>query len=323
MRTKILLVTSNREHCGIREYDRMLMAALKDDPELDIEVFPNPDSNQLGLPECEIIHLNHHAALHSSWTKERMEEYQRLGYKVTVTQHDTFEKLEVMLERGFPDFRGADGLVVHEEVEGLTGLSDCPTVNMWKIPQGVLPINKELRPKQMSTKVLGAVGFDLPWKNFDMLARVCEAAGWRLFLFSPGMAEERKWQQIKRINKKAIVFTEWHGAEQIVALLSACHATAFLYSTGNSGTSGAIRLGIAARRPMVAFASRQNRDLAGESAIQWVGSEEQVVEILKMMDSNPHMDFGVEEMEELADRDSWRNVGMKYKAMWLAAMEEK
>ena len=40
----------------------------------------------------------------------------------------------------------------------------------------------------------------------------------------------------------------------MVAALSVCTATAFLYECHNSGTSGAIRLGIAALKPVYRLA---------------------------------------------------------------------
>jgi len=279
---RILLVTSPREHCGIREYGKFLIASVAGDPEISITEFSNPEANELGTPDCDIIHLNHHAALHSSWTEERVEQYQKLGYKVVVTQHDTFEDFEIMKERGFRDFTGADALIVHEPVAGLTHdhwpldmLSITPHIQY--IPQGVLP-PPNLRDKP-APRTLGTVGFDFPWKNYNMVARVTKEAGWVFLLIAPEMTQERV-EEIKGINPESIVITSWVSAEDVVLLLAGCTATGFLYSTGNSGTSGAIRLGVAARRPIVAFRSRQNRDLDGES-IGWCKDEAQVVDTLK------------------------------------------
>lgn len=322
---KILLVTSPRERCGIREYGKFLMDAVKSDPEISITEFPNPEANELGTPECDIIHLNHHAALHSSWTEERVEQYQKLGYKVVVTQHDTFEDFGVMLERGFPNFLNADGLVVHEPVEGLThdGFGQEIIGNVWYIPQGVLP-PANLRDKP-APRTLGTVGFDFPWKNYNMVARVTKEAGWVFLLIAPEMSQERV-EEIKGINPESIVITSWVSAEDAVVLLAGCTATGFLYSTGNSGTSGAIRLGVAARRPMVAFQSRQNRDLLNESAIYWAEGEEQVgnwLENVSFMQQFSGETVHVHGMAELAEKQSWTNVGKQYKKVWLNVMEER
>jgi len=314
---KIHLVTSPRERCGIREYGKFLMPSLAGDPEVQITEFPNPEANELGTPEADIIHLNHHAALHASWTMERVKAYQKLGYKVCVTQHDTFEDFGVMLERGFTDFREADGLVVHEEVTGLVGSSTYPNgTNIHCIPQGVLPAMDT--GAAVAKKTLGTVGFDFPWKNYNMVARVTKEAGWVLLLIAPEMTQERV-EEIKTINPESIVITSWVSAEDAVVLLAGCTATGFLYSTGNSGTSGAIRLGIAARRPMVAFQSRQNRDLMSNDAIRWVSSEKEAVEQLGFWQG-----YGpCYSMEVLAEEQSWTNAGKQYKQVWLNAMEEK
>lgn len=309
---KITLVTSNRKHCGIREYGKFLMAEFANDPEVQITEVANPDALSLGLPDADIIHVNHHAALHSSWREDTVAQYQKHGYKVTVTQHDTFEDFRIMQERGFPDFRRANGLVVHEDVNRLNGN------NIHYIPQGVLPAAKGA--EQVAVHTLGSAGFDFPWKNYDMLARVTSDAGWVLLLIAPEMSQSRV-EEIKRINPGSMVLTSWLSAEEVVFLLSSCTATGFLYSTGNSGTSGAIRLGIAARRPMVAFQSRQNRDLAKELALNWVNTEEEAKQQLSAFGYKEVVAANVDWMKELADSQSWGNAAKQYKEMWMNALE--
>ena len=314
---RICLVTSANERCGIREYGNYLVAEVNKDANFEIVQHYNPDATSLGLPECDIIHLNHHAALHSNWTAEMVEEYRKQGYIVTVTQHDTYETFAIMQERGFTDFRKADGLVVHEPVEGLTDVhTDDWSPNVWEIPQGVLPAPKSL---PVTKKTLGTVGFDLPWKNYNLLAEITKDAGWVLLLLAPGMAEERV-AEIKEINPSAMVVTMWLSAEEVVEMLGICTATAFLYSTGNSGTSGAIRLGIAARRPLIAFKSRQNRDLTNESAISWVQNRDEAKKALHAITYvSGWEEMYVQELKALAEQQSWTNSAEKYKKMWIEA----
>jgi hypothetical protein len=113
-----------------------------------------------------------------------------------------------------------------------------------------------------------------------------------------------------------MIITMWLDAKEIVEVLAGCTATAFLYSTGNSGTSGAIRLGIAARRPMIAFPSRQNRDLYNEPAIDWVHDKD-TLEVLKNYERLVlEQADKITMMKELADRQSWANSAEQYKKLW-------
>lgn len=351
-KTRVLFVTSPNEHCGIREYGEYLCKSLQRFPELEVVQEYNPDAHSLGMPEVDIIHVSHQAALHSSWREEQVKEYQKYGYVVCVTQHDTFEKWSIMLERGMPNFLHANALVLHEPVEGLMeGWKGEKLVefhpgprtenvefykdvewkheNVYYFQQGVLPAADlseyalEMRRWNNFVPTLGTVGFDFPWKNFDLGAKVTREAGWGYLVISPGMTEERK-NALWAINPLTYVITAWWNAEEVVKNLSRCDATAFLYVTGNSGTSGAIRMGIAARKPLMAYCSRQNRDLAMNPAIDWIQGDEHARELLKEYAKGRVANLPrVEKISALADRDSWDNLAERYRDMWLKCLEDR
>lgn len=336
---KVLFVTSQNPHCGIREYGEYVMEALKELPEIEVTPHNDPNAHTLGLPECDIIHVSHQAALHSNWTMDMVKQYQNQGYIVTVTQHDTFEKLEIMLERGFQDFRKADALIMHEPVEGLMeGWKGKELVkyfpgpgaenvdfyadvewtheNVYYFQQGVLPA---AFPPTVMKNTLGTVGFDFPWKNFELGAKETAKVGWWYLVISPGMTMERI-AELKSYNPRTNVVSHWYNAKEVVGMLSSCTATAFLYCTGNSGTSGAIRMGIGARRPVIAYASRQNRDLAMESAIDWLQGDTHIGELLKLYEEQPEKaNERAEGIKKIAERDSWSNLAKRYRDMWIAA----
>ncbi len=102
--------------------------------------------------------------------------------------------------------------------------------------------------------------------------------------------------------------------------LTGCDATAFCYACANSGTSGAIRLGLAARKPLIAFAGcRQFRDLSRfdwydppplplDDRIRWCYGFDSLPQVLEQIPLQ-RVDPGI---VAIAERDSWVRQGQKY-----------
>jgi hypothetical protein len=288
---RVLLVTSEGA-CGIAEHSAYLAEAVhRADPAimlqpcaecLDPAYWPYRDPAETRLPE--IIHLNYHAALHSRWTPDAIQQWQARGCKVTVTYHDT----------GVPNseqcraiYEVADAFVVHEPC------ADLSHAIYWRqgVPDWEAPwLYFETRP------ILGTVGFDFPWKNYPLVREAAAEAGWAVTIL--GGAD----QFISR--------------REVVGRLAGCDATVFLYNNCNTGTSGAIRQGIAARKPVIATQypyGRQFRDLAhnvlGNRVITWIEpSVEQLVDALTRVRIG-RCDPGI---VALAEQDSWTKLGHKY-----------
>lgn len=306
---RVLLVTSTNLHCGIREYGEMLTEAMQE-THPDVELRPVGPDAPAALDfvdsladtsvEFDLVHINHQAALHSSWTVEHVSELRRRFCPVVVTHHDTFERADILLERGYSFFIGlADHIVVHEPVEGL------PFDGPWTYLRQPVPAKE--KPLAQPSLTVGSVGFDFPWKNFAKLEELAERAGWQTDIFGGNL--------------------DWVSRKEAVARLAGCHVTAFLYQTGNSGTSAAIRLGLAARRPVIAYPCRQFRDLAGDpethGAVQWVSSE---AEFLDKLDRLSHDEgfqrSATDRVKHLADRDSWTNGAEVYYQIYKRVLQE-
>lgn len=326
----------------------MLVAAMREvAPEFEhILIGPDPHAIPDAPSSGAILHVDHQQGVHGQWRPEHIKRLQESGWKVVVTQHDTYETWEIMASRGFLDARGANALVVHEPVEGLTDpawqyvASDpnyadqaellnkvipIPKVrsNVHFIRQGVLDLGglAPLRTRDgkldaARQPVVGSAGFPFPWKGYESLCRASQAAGWGMLLIAPGatVGECESWQ---RLNPEAEIIPTWLPKEEVVARLSECQATAWLYTSGNSGTSGAIRLGIAARRPLIAYRNRQFRDLEKERLL-WANDEEGVYWYLTLLrDFDVCMrDEAAQYVSEIADRDSWTNVARRYSEIY-------
>ena len=98
---RVLLVTSPNEKCGIREHSAMLYdAVMSAHPTGIIDQISHQPTELGALGPYAIVHIDHQAALHAAWTPAVTDDLRSRGYKVIVTQHDTFETLDIMKERG-------------------------------------------------------------------------------------------------------------------------------------------------------------------------------------------------------------------------------
>lgn len=311
----VRLVTTWNTACGIAEHSAMLVQALG--VEDDIEVTPDADAldpRQLDPTPYDIVHLNYHAALHSRWDVAEVQALQEHNVKVVITYHDTMsgEKNQRNSTQCIALWEHADAFIVHEPV------ADLPDAIYWRqgIPEPEEPkLNCNARP------VVGTCGFDFPWKNYELLAKSSFEAGWAVLFVGGNITEERQ-RVLEDCNPHVQFIQGFVDRREIVAYLAACDATAFLYLCANTGTSAAIRLGIAARRPMLATspaACRQFRDLKGlKSGITWLDdlSPWNVTAQLGWLTiAHDHR------MHRLAEQDSWRRLGGKYAQLYRDLVE--
>ena len=314
---RVTLVTTWDTACGIAEYAYYLVEALRAaDPRLEITPLTDlhPDAVLRTLPrfdsapDLDWVWLNYHAALHSQWTPGYVQELQARKVKVGITFHDT----------GVPNSAQckalhavADVMVIHEPAEDLPGAvylrQGIPSAPVGPYHTSVAAYG---RP------VVGTLGFPFPWKNYDLLAEASALAGWALLLLAPNATEAQvaRWREL---NPHLEVHTEFTNRVAALAMLAGCDATAFLYANANTGTSAAIRQGIAARKPVIATSAngcRQFRDLmedpVGRYAIDWVAelTVDTVAGTLATVDIG-----GVSApVVRLAEQDSWAKAGRVY-----------
>ena len=318
---RVCLVTTWNHACGIAEHSKMLKEAVEAaDP--GIEIVPEPDAldpyhdsvRSLAVdPQhgIDIIHLNYQASLHSRWSAETISSFKaRTDLPVLVTYHDT----------GVPNsdqcksvVATADAAVVHEPFDDLPPAA----THYWRMGVPDLRYGPHHFPPSMEVRpYLGTVGFPFPWKCYDELARVTTEVGWGLYLIAPGSTAEQidHW---KTINPHTVVEPLFIRGDEIPGRLSACDATAFCYVTHNTGQSGAILQGIAARKPVIALRTcRQFRalydDHLGRFAIRWAETFEDVKWMLTSMPLS-RLDVGI---VALAEQESWRHLGRKYSHLY-------
>lgn len=321
----VLLVTTWNSACGIAEHSSMLKEAVEA-ADSEIEIIPSSEaldpSTLLGaVPFAPIVHLNYQASLHSRWSHDWVQRIQEAGKKVVVTFHDTGVPNSDLC-KSLHDV--ADAFIVHEPAD------DLPNAIYWR--QGVpffrgggyqyCTRNGEREPGPFNflaytgQPILGTVGFPFPWKNYDKLAEVTSAAGWALLLLAPTATEDqvKLWKQL---NPWCWVETQFRSRDEVLERLGGCDATAFCYVCHNTGTSAAIRQGIAVRKPLVALSTcRQFRDLwldpLGRQVISWQETFEEVQSWLRSVPIQ-RVDPGI---AALAEQDSWTHLGQYYSALY-------
>jgi hypothetical protein len=317
----VLLVTTWDTACGIAEHSAMLKEYVEAaDP--DIQVAPDAtwldptaffqDVNAAGDTAGRgILHLNYHAALHSRWEPQQVTMAQALGFKVVITFHDTVATGNADKVKALCGL--ADAFVVHEPVE------DLPGAVYWR--QGVLPL--PVHPIHLPLRFdpwVGTCGFDFPWKNFDLLAEASCAAGWGVHYVGGNLSLERK-DALEKLNPRSLFGRGFRPREEVASDLSNCDATAFLYTCHNTGTSGAVRMGIAARKPMILMRGcRQFRDLelwenepGAVKTFRWSEfSVEDVTRQLRLL----HIGWMDPRMVYLAEQDGWPRLGKKYAQLY-------
>lgn len=317
---RVLCATPWATACGIAEHSRMLKAAVEGaDPLIAIDPVPEAldssavytdvvEAEERGQP-YHVLHLNYHAALHSRWDADAIRAFRhQTDLPVLVTYHDTGVPNSAQC-RAVID--AADAAVVHEPFD------DLPPEKTYYWRMGVEEIvagGLELTPLAQRPW-LGTVGFPFPWKNYDELARVTEAAGWGLLLIAPGATEEdvTRW---RRLNPALWLVRDFVSAPLVQNYLRACDATAFCYVTHNTGQSGAILQGIAAKKPVIALHTCRQfralyRDPLGMSTIHWCETFAEVRAALVYSASGVR-DHGI---VALAHQERWSLRGRWYAAL--------
>lgn len=324
---RVGLVTTWATACGIAEHSAALVAAvLKADPGIEIVPLPSaldPEVFKL-IPEVrqfDLVHLNYHAALHSRWTPAVIHEARlRTGGPISVTYHDTQGP---NTEQAIGVIEAADAAIIHEPA--YEGINAQPELYYWRmgVPEWQRPTVYDQSPYSWNQgrPILGTVGFPFPWKNYDELARCSRAAGWALLLLAPTAtaADVMRWEAI---NPCIHVFTGFLPQSEVVSRLGGCDATAFCYTCANTGQSGAILQGIAARKPVIALRTCRQfnalyQDHLGGRAIRWCQDFEGVIEHLWRM---PITRLDPPTLA-LAEQESWIKLGAKYAALFRRLVE--
>ncbi len=264
---KIGLLTNQHTHCGIAEYGRDLVSYLSD----YYNVHSSSSLQELidGYPKVILVNWQ---PVRTTMTVPMVKAVQAAGIKVIVIFHDSCE-----WTYGYSDndmLACADAVVAHEKL--------ASELKLDVIPFGI-PLVDNL-PVPSEPKV-GVAGFPFPWKRFDVVVSAAAKFGIKCCMIAPQheyfdsapfIAKTRK-----DLGSLAEIYTDWLPTEMVVKLLASCTLNIFWFESqireDQVGQSGSVRLGIAARRPVIISAHRKFKTLLPYLDEIYMATTEEVV----------------------------------------------
>jgi glycosyltransferase involved in cell wall biosynthesis len=253
------------------------------------------------IKDCDILHVNYEPGLMPMVVDWKVQAWKAMGKRkpAVLTLHTSREG----------DNRSAftyafDRVVVHEKTtDGFT-----------QIPMGVPEYPNLPYVKIFSA---GTAGFPFPWKGFHALAQALPE--YKLLFVGPESGHVDTFAMksvIERDNKNAVYLTRWMDGQAVSHQLATCECSVFFYEGGNYGISGAVRMGLAAGRPVLLTRNRQFRDLFDyEDELYFIPLHSSVVDIRKAVqqvleDKHP------KKPKRILEDMGWSKVGQQYKALY-------
>lgn len=273
---KVGLVTSwPPEICGIGSNSVNIVRHKEPDVEYKIIegsawAFPFTDEQVMEeSQDCDIIHLAYERNLHAGLTPKVFQELRKQGKKTVITWHNVWPG----------DHQDDDMLEAFDVVVTQDPISPQERGFVY-IPQGVLEV--ETVPDDKVEMKLGTAGFPTFFKGGHIMAQVAKELGLGMLMFAPQSIHSNAHsidREVRRILPEAEIEHEFLPQAVIAKRLSECVMTLWLYwfHPGVSGISGSVRLGLAAKRPIVVSRCGMYRDLFPSQEIYFVESDSPTV----------------------------------------------
>lgn len=299
---RVALITTWNERCGIAEYAKSLVRAMRHvNDSITFKIFERSwhDLTPSALQDCDVVHLNYEPGLFQFVVNVgTVESWKLFGKKTVLTLHTSHEGNNRSLFTNV-----FHRVVVHEKT----------TDGFIHIPMGITPLHEDAYVP-LEKELVGTAGFPFPWKGFYEVADATNRLGLRCLVIAP---ESRHWntydvqQDIKRRNPRYEYRTEWMEESEVKAQLARCVVNVFAYGGGNSGISGAVRLGLGSRRPIVISHCRQFRDLFDyPNEVTVIGSS--LVEAIQEAISNQYTRYPKRILEDM----NWIECARRYEQVY-------
>lgn len=254
--------------------------------------------------DCDIVHLSYERNLHAGLSPAVFHRLREQGKKLVITYHNVWPG----------DHQDDNMLAVFDAIVSQDPASPAERGFIY-IPQGVM----EITPSERVERKLGTAGFPTAIKGGHLVAQVARTLGLGMLIFAPTSRHaDAVWManEIRKQVPEAEIVHDFLPQEVVATRLSECLATVWAYGAhgAQSGISGSVRLGLAARRPIVVSRCGMYRDLWYKSEhsdeICWLESEQPTVESML-----PAVEEAIQEKKRpltIARDMSWVTAGEKY-----------
>lgn len=324
--------------CGIATYSKFLIDELEDDVlimcqsgEGEVEgAVPcwSRDSNffggiiaQIAAHDIRTIVIQHQPGLlRFSYLNELLIRLNEMEVKVFITMHNTKDRSLVFpskrIEKAVDGLKTCSTVMVHSnsDVQNLKNLGIEDNVVM--IPHGIYPPPKEgVETLEVNGRVMATFGFLLPHKGqIELVEAFARLPGWDELLLlcatreGTGNTEKRIESIIQNNNlqSKVRLVTDFLNDDVAIATLAKCELLVFPYQKTNESASGAVRMGVAAGRPIAVTPIPIFDDIDGAIKLRGKTVDEIVASISQISDED--MNRSKDGIVQLRDSLQWEEI---------------
>ena len=324
--------------CGIATYSKFLIDEFEDDVlimcqsgEGEVEgAVPcwSRDSNffggiiaQIAAHDIRTIVIQHQPGLlRFSYLNELLIRLNEMEVKVFITMHNTKDRSLVFpskrIEKAVDGLKTCSTVMVHSnsDVQNLKNLGIEDNVVM--IPHGIYPPPKEgVETLEVNGRVMATFGFLLPHKGqIELVEAFARLPGWDELLLlcatreGTGNTEKRIESIIQNNNlqSKVRLVTDFLNDDVAIATLAKCELLVFPYQKTNESASGAVRMGVAAGRPIAVTPIPIFDDIDGAIKLRGKTVDEIVASISQISDED--MNISKDGIVQLRDSLQWEEI---------------
>lgn len=246
---KVYIQTNMDEVCGNAQYARDLQQQLANYYVVKRGEVPLAES------DADVVIINWQPA-RVVLSYELVKAYRDRGQVVIVIWQNSVSEV---WEAGYA-LRAASAVTAHEPM----AVSNLKVVY---IPMGVHDVALP-RYKSNGQAVIGSAGFPFAWKRYDFVAEVARRLNVKCRMVLPFYEGEDEGYVTgieKQLGSLAEIHREWMTVEGVIQVLATNTVNLFLYNDtmpgAREGQSASVRMGIAAKRPLVLSTSGKFRTL--------------------------------------------------------------
>jgi hypothetical protein len=300
---KVAIISNWHEKCGNADYARDLRLELIKEKEFEVITFTTPEE----ATGQDVVVISWHPS-RVQLPPSAMHRLHERGMKVIVVLQNSFVGYYDSTDHD--PLRFADAIIAHQKMNG--------NVPITYIPLGIHVIDD--LPEPSSELRVGIAGFPYAWKRFDVTASVAQTLGGRSMLIAPrhDMGDvETPITEIYRTFPTADIERDLLPVPEVIRRLATCTMNVFWYQhmppDDLVGQSGSVRMGVAAKRPMIISDHPKLSSIAAYEDEVYVTAElAQVHEYAKEIWSNIRQGLPVRRPKRLLEDMGWDKTGKLY-----------